>query len=295
MSHKPGETIICPNCGFHATENYCARCGQETHLHKETFWALIMHFIGHYFHYDSKFWKTMKALWFSPGKLTRAYWDKQRMRYLPPISLYIFVSAVFFIILFSRGGHGNVKSATGISHLRQGIDQVDDAMSTPNRPGDMEYNHSLNESSELAGYLDRKAEIIEKKHGKNVNEYIMEHFKHNFPKIFFFMIPVMALLLKLLFARRKQLYFVHHAIFSLHIHSFVFSIYALYVLSPFIGYWLNIVMLLICAWYFVIAMKRAYEVSYVRSVLNLFAMATGYILFFVLAIVASFMIVIVMA
>src|ERR1700743_3096572 len=60
-----------------------------------------MHFLGHYFHYDSKFLQTMKALWFSPGKLTIAYWNKQRMRYISPVSLYIFISAVYFLISFS--------------------------------------------------------------------------------------------------------------------------------------------------------------------------------------------------
>ncbi len=287
MSHKPGENIICPNCGFHATENYCARCGQENHLHKETFWGLIAHFIGHYFHYDSKFWKTLKALWFSPGKLTKAYWEKQRMRYLPPISLYVFISAVFFIVLFSRG-QNEVKSATGISAVRQGFDQIDDAVNEPDRPGDFQYKYELNKNSKLQGYLDRKAEIIEKKHGVKANEYIMEGFKHNFPKLFFFMIPVMALLLKMLFARRKQVYFVHHAIFSLHMHSFIFSIYTLYVLTPFVGYWLNVVMLLISAWYFAIAMKRVYTIGYIRSVLNLIVTMIGYIIFFVIAMIASF-------
>src|ERR1044072_8511954 len=102
MSHHNQE-IICPNCGFKASHNYCAQCGQETHLHKDTFWGLVMHFIGHYFHYDSKFWKTVKALLTKPGKLTVAYWNKQRMRYIPPVSLYIFLSAVFFLILYLTG------------------------------------------------------------------------------------------------------------------------------------------------------------------------------------------------
>lgn len=293
MSHKPGENIICPNCGFHATENYCARCGQENHLHKETFWGLITHFVSHYFHYDSKFWKTLKALWFSPGKLTRAYWEKQRMRYLPPISLYIFVSAIFFIVLFSRRDDEKTHSST-TSSIRHGIDAIDDSLNANDRPGDFQYKYELGDNK-LKNYLDRKAEIIEKKHGKEVNKYVREQFVHNFPKIFFFMIPVMALLLKLLFARRKQVFFVHHAIFSLHIHSFIFSIFTLYAIMPFIGYWPNIVMMLISAWYFVIAMKRVYEIGYVRSVLNLCVTAIGYLIFLLIAIVAAFLLVLVLA
>lgn len=48
-------TSACPNCGYSASGNYCANCGQQTQLHKDTFWGLIGHFAGHYFHYDSKF------------------------------------------------------------------------------------------------------------------------------------------------------------------------------------------------------------------------------------------------
>src|SRR5690349_6105601 len=97
---EPSE-IICPNCGYHADRNYCAQCGQPTHLHEESFWGMVMHFVGHYFHYDSKFWKTLVTLWFKPGVLTQAYLQKQRMRFIPPISLYIFITAVFFLVMFS--------------------------------------------------------------------------------------------------------------------------------------------------------------------------------------------------
>ena len=84
----------CPNCGHIADLNYCPQCGQATHLHKDTFWGMVVHFVGHYFHYDSKFWQTLKDLVKHPGKLTVAYWEKKRARYLPPISLYIFVRCV---------------------------------------------------------------------------------------------------------------------------------------------------------------------------------------------------------
>lgn len=92
--------IICPNCGYKANYNYCAKCGQATHIHQETLWAMITHFLAHYFHYDSKLWLTLKALITRPGKLTAAYRENIRQRYIPPISLYIVVS-VFFFLLFS--------------------------------------------------------------------------------------------------------------------------------------------------------------------------------------------------
>ena len=73
MSYNKDKVIVCPNCGYEANYNYCAQCGQETHLHKDTFWGLVTHFVSHYFHYDSKLWTTVKTLVAKPGELTLAY------------------------------------------------------------------------------------------------------------------------------------------------------------------------------------------------------------------------------
>lgn len=45
---------------------------------------------------------------------------------------------------------------------------------------------------------------------------------HQFPKILFISLPFVALLLKLLYIRKKQFYFVSHGIFTLHFYIFVF-------------------------------------------------------------------------
>jgi hypothetical protein len=60
-----------------------------------------MHFIGDYFHYDNKFWQTIKTLVLKPGQITLEYIQGKRVKYLNPIQLYIFVTTVFFIIAFS--------------------------------------------------------------------------------------------------------------------------------------------------------------------------------------------------
>jgi hypothetical protein len=45
---------------------------------------------------------------------------------------------------------------------------------------------------------------------------------HHFPQILFLSLPFAALLLKLLYIRRRQFYFVSHAIFSIHFYIFTF-------------------------------------------------------------------------
>ncbi|MEO9210490.1 MAG: hypothetical protein ABI208_05295, partial [Ginsengibacter sp.] len=45
---------------------------------------------------------------------------------------------------------------------------------------------------------------------------------HQFPKMLFISLPFVALLLKLLYIRQKEFYFVSHGIFALHFYIFVF-------------------------------------------------------------------------
>ena len=279
MSH-PEQPIVCPNCGFKAVGNYCAECGQKTHLHKETFWGLVAHFIGDYFHYDSKFWQTLKALWFSPGKLTVAYWNRQRMRYIPPVSLYIFISAVYFLLSLNS---------------RNTLVQVNDVKPAPNKvvlttkglgPGGQNVND----------FLDRKVEKINKRYG-NVSDFILDKINHNLPKIFFFMIPVMAMLLKLLFIRRKNLFFVDHAIFSLHYHSFWFSLFAidLFNFPLTIKLLVTSVLLLAAIYYMIAAMRNTYGTSWLRSVINSLVLSVGYAVFLLIAFCINLLLIVVFA
>ncbi|MGN6569288.1 MAG: hypothetical protein ACTHJ0_15110, partial [Flavipsychrobacter sp.] len=67
---------------------------------------------------------------------------------------------------------------------------------------------------------------------------LIEKLLHSFPKIFFFLIPLMAGILHLLFLKRKDLNFVSHTIFSLHLHAFCFSLFLL-TLIPFIDDWIE--------------------------------------------------------
>jgi hypothetical protein len=89
----------CLNCGHLVEEHYCSHCGQPNLELKEPFWHFIGHSIGHYFHFDSKFFHTLVPLLTKPGQITLDYLAGKRARYIHPVSLYIFVSIVYFIIV----------------------------------------------------------------------------------------------------------------------------------------------------------------------------------------------------
>jgi hypothetical protein len=101
----------------------------------------------------------------------------------------------------------------------------------------------------------------------DMKEYLVEQMKHLFPKIFFFLIPFMALMLKLLFIRRKDLFYVNHVIFSLHYHAFWFSLKTLNELYIFPHG--STLVWMICAVFYVIymvkSMHNVYGISRWRS------------------------------
>lgn len=70
----------------------------------------------------------------------------------------------------------------------------------------------------------REFELKEKYHGDNraMLNAVIERLIHSLPQILFVTLPLFALLLKLLYIRRKQFYYVNHAIFTIHLFVFVF-------------------------------------------------------------------------
>ena len=91
---------ICLNCTADLQGRYCHICGQENTEPKESVWGLITHFFYDITHFDGKFFSTLKYLAFKPGFLSAEYVKGRRASYLNPIRMYVFTSAIFFIIFF---------------------------------------------------------------------------------------------------------------------------------------------------------------------------------------------------
>ncbi|RZK56045.1 MAG: DUF3667 domain-containing protein [Pedobacter sp.] len=123
----------CLNCGFHVEEHYCSRCGQPNLELKENFWQFISHSIAHYFHFDNKFFQTLVPLLTKPGKVTLDYLAGKRARYINPISMYIFVSIVYFLVVSPPKTIEKTKKEkeTDIAKVQQKQKAILDSISTP--------------------------------------------------------------------------------------------------------------------------------------------------------------------
>jgi hypothetical protein len=101
MSHKKlREEPTCLNCGHIVDERYCTHCGQENIKIQDSTFQLIIEYIHDMFHYDGKFWHTLKTLILKPGLVAQEYLEGKRNRNLAPLRFYVFASTVFFLILF---------------------------------------------------------------------------------------------------------------------------------------------------------------------------------------------------
>ena len=260
MSHlKERKENNCLNCGENVIDRFCHKCGQENVEVKESFGHLIMHFIEDLTHFDGKFWKTLKLLLFKPAKLTQLYMDGQRANYIHPIRMYLFISTIFFLFIFSGeqvnkpemikplpaialpnpvlpnsvvSKKANPKKENrlnlhigGDSITYQTILDYDSAqLKLPTAKKDSWFESSLVKKSIE---LNNKFKDDKFKFG----EALMEQFQHYFSRMLYISLPMFALFLWVLYRRNKNHYFVDHLIFSLHIYCAFFII--LFVLKLF--------------------------------------------------------------
>ena len=111
-------TNKCPQCNadLQAEFRFCAQCGQERVKPKETLKDILTSFLGDYFAYDSKLSLSIKPLLFNPGFLSLQYMRGIRVRYIPPLRLYIFISILFFIVL-NWSGNSQLTSSSADARL----------------------------------------------------------------------------------------------------------------------------------------------------------------------------------
>jgi hypothetical protein len=102
VSHsKERKEKICLNCNAELNGRFCHLCGQENLEPRESVWSLVSHFFYDITHFDGKFFTTLGYLVSKPGFLSKEYLRGRRASYLNPIRMYVFSSALFFLIFFS--------------------------------------------------------------------------------------------------------------------------------------------------------------------------------------------------
>ncbi|MCU0468588.1 MAG: DUF3667 domain-containing protein [Arcicella sp.] len=123
-AHKKRRKVeICHNCHtiLKPEDNFCSHCGQENHDLKVPLGHLAFEVFEGFTHFDTKFYNTMKAIFGSPGKITKDFLEGRRGRYVPPIRLYFLVSFIFFLLLDKVVDIGLSKSNSFFNGVADGL------------------------------------------------------------------------------------------------------------------------------------------------------------------------------
>lgn len=92
-------TAHCVSCGGEWRENYCGRCGERR---PEARHYTLRGFAAEAFEsltdVDGRLWRSVRTLFNSPGELTVRYMAGERVRWVPPLRLFLLLNIVFFLL-----------------------------------------------------------------------------------------------------------------------------------------------------------------------------------------------------
>ena len=93
----------CVNCQQSLAENanYCGSCGQSTKELRQPFWPFLRDSLHELLDIDGRLMLTIRTLLFKPGLASFEFAQGKKVKYTPPLRLYLVVSLLFFLVLGS--------------------------------------------------------------------------------------------------------------------------------------------------------------------------------------------------
>ncbi len=289
------EKRLCLNCSAELHGEFCSACGQrdkEIHVPVK---ELASEFIDVLPSFDRRLRRSILPLIFSPGMLTLEYLSGKRKQYISPFKLYFAVSFLFFLVS-SIADDTEVKkrALSGISSEHSERTSINDTAFVSVGNADNSLRFTVQDSAEVEQVLGPKMKTALKNLKANPG-LMFDKIKEHRPKIIFLLMPVFALLLKLLYLRSRTLY-VKHLVFSFYFHSFLFIIFLLTELidiMPFslMGY-LTYPLYLGIPVNLYYGLKRVYRQTPWKTAVKLFLLSVTYTITFFLSISAAALIII---
>ncbi len=124
------EAGTCSDCGAVTTANFCANCGQPTHVHR-TLLHLGEEVLHGVMHFDARIWRTLPLLAINPGRLTREWIEGKRTRYVSPLAMFLFTLFVmFFALSFMPEYEAVAPSAERIAEQRENLTEAEASLAT---------------------------------------------------------------------------------------------------------------------------------------------------------------------
>ncbi|HTS21820.1 MAG TPA: DUF3667 domain-containing protein [Casimicrobiaceae bacterium] len=281
-------THACRNCGAGAAPGaaYCSHCGQETSLALPTVRAMLRDAAGRYVALDGRMWRTLFPLLLRPGFLSREYFAGRRRRYIRPARLFLVLSIALFALLRLGGEPVTVMKGELFDSDRSDVGhEIADAGKQEGFDIGPDLNFDL--GTDLGSWFDpvrRRIQQFNKLSRAERGEQIFAGMLRYGPYAAFVLLPLFALLLKLLYVGRARRYplrprrYAAHLVFGAHSHAFVFLASILLVVVPVRAVRVALV-LWMCA-YLLWSMKAVYGGRWSGVLARGFVVAVVYLVFF---------------
>ena len=238
-------TQQCDNCQALLQGDFCHQCGQEKKNCIRNVTGVVTEFFGEFSNWDARLWRTLWPLWFRPAFLSRRYVRGHRVPYVPPLRLYLFTSIIAFLILAQLMSPLNAGKSNGLDSgavlietsmgdkltLSQLLEQIEADVREGN-PVQTENWQPVSVKVEEDPYslpLPFLSDSAQQRVDDRFNVFLanpqlaMNKFFSLAPQMMFLLLPVFALLLKLMYIRSDRFY-MEHLIVALHSHSFILQV-----------------------------------------------------------------------
>ena len=311
----------CLNCNTPLTGRYCSECGQENRPKKLSVWQLLGQFFSGLLNYDGRLVQSIRLLFSKPSALTLAYMEGKRSSYVNPVQFYLFTSAIYFLFssTFSNpdvidfANSENAENTVSIGSPPEIIEDLEQERTpTSNLESEFESFEEYLSNQETLEPEDRSSDfelrfiekfyqIKDKYEGqKGFIQAFGEEVLNRLPQVLFITLPLLALILKLVFIRRKQYWYIDHLIFILHIATSFFILLfvqkGLELLASSTGWSIIsfISGLLGFSWmiYYLISFKRFFEKGWAKTllffILSSFLQSVLFMVVFALLLVFAF-------
>ncbi|WP_194755474.1 DUF3667 domain-containing protein [Aliidiomarina indica] len=241
----------CANCGAQLKGPFCHECGQENKNYIRNVFRLITELFGEMGNWDGRFWRTLIPLFTRPAFLSNQYVKGKRIPYVPPLRLYIFISLIAFILFASLG-----KTVQQIDAERvNGNNQTALSVDGEEQPAIGLSELSFEDSQLNLGFLSEADNAALNERFKFLLQHprvFVDRFFSLAPQLMLVMLPIFALLLKLLYAFSGR-YYVEHLVLALHTHAFLLlTLMFIMGLKSFMGLALPAWLAVISGWLYVL-------------------------------------------
>ena len=231
----------CANCATELLGDYCHSCGQSRTSNLRFLGALMADWFENLFDRDSRVHRTLIPLMLFPGQVAVDYLSGKRVRFFAPFRLYLvcsiglfFISAIMPSTQVDEDSNEIIRDEFSITHDIEDetglkIETLGDLLETAEKQANAEAEPGSGIAVDVSDPPDVMIALMGEQRAKErlsrlksiEPEELFDELRDNLPTALFVLLPVFALILKLLYIRRPMLY-VEHLVVALYSHSFIF-------------------------------------------------------------------------